>query len=354
MSEPDQTSVRPYVPPEPSPSPEPESSSAPRLIPLAPAIRQRHASEQPVDSPLDPHDLFGIFYPIDEETTSEPTSELAAAIIPGPFLNNVTTLDTGAKDEPVTPAADDAPSDAPSNTRPTEEKFRPMLEVDRLVWPIVCHLLHENASEEIDCLVDALVDAMHHGQTAIGMAGCRSGEGSTTLLLSAVRRLGDRKLKVAIVDAHFTCPEFAERLRLFPETGWEDVLADRSPLVEVAIESVEDRLTIVPLCGPIGRAETDAEVEGDQPSAVETRMLETIDTLADHYDLVLVDVGPLDDLTALGGVLVGRLDAIVLVHNPSITTERQLAETQRHLADVQVPQTGIVCNFVRAQAAACG
>ncbi len=354
MSVPGQTDIRPYRPPEPSPPPAPspppgpESPPAPRLIPLASAIRRR-VLERPVDSPPDPHDLFGIYHPVDEKTASEPASELAAAIIPGPFLNNASTLDGSVKAASNLPPVEESP-----DVGPAAEPFRPLLEVYRFDWPVICRRLNEDAYEEIDHVADALMDGMRQGQTAVGMAGCRRGEGSTTLLLSVARQLGERRLRVALVDAHLTRPDLARRLRLLPERGWEGVLAGRLSLATVAIRSVQDRLTVVPLRQPISRAEADAEVESDQPSIVETRMLGAIDTLADHYDLVLLDMGPLDDLTALGGVLAGRLDTMVLVHNPNVTSENQLAETQQHLARVQIAQAGIVRNFCRVRAIACG
>jgi Mrp family chromosome partitioning ATPase len=319
-----------------------ESPPAPRLISLAAAIQQRQAMERPEPDP-DPHDLFGIFQPY-EETATESTSELAAAILPWPHGN--TSFDTAdvRPEPPERESSDDASDDVPACV-PIQKPFRPMLQVARFPRPNICRQLDETAGDEMERLAEALaVEAERNGKV-FGMAGCSSGEGATTLLLTVAARLS-RRLKVAVVDAHLTCPDLARRLGLQPEDGWEDVLSGRLPLAEVVIESVENQMALLPTCKSIPRADLAAEAEGDSLSDTENQMLDSIDILADSYDLVLVDLGPLDDLTPLGGVLASRLDAIVLVQNHRTTSDEQLSDTLRQLSAVQIPQVGVVQNFV--------
>jgi len=83
----------------------------------------------------------------------------------------------------------------------------------------------------------------------------------------------------------------------------------------------------------------------------ETRLVECIRTLAAHYDLVLLDPGPLEELGVVGASLArgigSRLDAIVLVHHGGVTPPEDLDEVRRRLAATEIVQVGVVENFVR-------
>ena len=221
--------------------------------------------------------------------------------------------------------------------------FRPMLQVEQFSWPTICRRLDKTAATEVDRLADALSAAMSRGNKVLAIAGCRQGEGATTLLLAAARCLADRGLKVAMVDGNFAEPQLAQRLELLPEVGWPDVLAGRLPLEEVVIESCADDLALLPVCTP--RADTGEPIEN------EACLAENLDTLAAHYDLVLVDLVPMEALDRYGGSLArgigGRLDAIALVHNEAITPQDRLVELQHSLAATDVTQVWIIENFVR-------
>jgi hypothetical protein len=112
------------------------------------------------------------------------------------------------------------------------------------------------------------------------------------------------------------------------------------------VEAANDRLAVLPLRETAAGA---AEVAED-----ETRLVESICTLATHYDLVLLDPGPLEELGAAGASLAcgigSRLEGIVLVHHSGITPAEDLDEVSGRLAGSQIVQVGVIENFV-AQAA---
>lgn len=224
------------------------------------------------------------------------------------------------------------------------QPFRPMLQVDRFTWPPVCRRLEEVAEDELDRLADGLADAMGSGRKVVAIAGCRRGEGATTLLLCAGRRLAQRDLRVVMADADLTDPQVARRLEVLPETGWEEVLSGRLPLEEVVIESAGDRLAVLPV--------REAFCGTGEPTKDEQRLADSIETLAAHYDLVLLDLGPLEDPAVVSGWLArgvgSRLDAIVLVHNARLTPREDLAEIIRALATTEIAPAGVIENFVRA------
>lgn len=222
--------------------------------------------------------------------------------------------------------------------------FQPMLQVDHYTWPKVCRRLSGAAAGELDRMTDRLTALVAEGRKTLGIGGCRGGEGTTTLLLCAGRRLADRGCKVVMVDAHFADPRLGKRLGLLPQFGWEEVLAGRLPLQEVAIESTRNQLAVLPLREPF------AGTGG--PSEDQFRLVDTFEVLAESYDVVLVDLGPLEDPDVVGGALArgigSQLDVILLVQDVRTTTDDQLADVQGCLAAAGIAQPGTIQNFVSA------
>jgi Mrp family chromosome partitioning ATPase len=231
-------------------------------------------------------------------------------------------------------AATAAPAPAPP--------FRPLLQVDRFVWPPVCNRLVSAASEQIDRFCETFVAANARGQKVLAIAGYRAGEGATTLLFCVARRLADRGLRIAIIDADPDAPQLARQFGLQIECGWETVLLGHLPLAEVVIESSDRQVALLPLCSPRG-------VGGkfpDNPSVA----AECIDTLAAQYDLVLVDLGPLEQTAGGKAIPCGigdHLDAAVLVQDMRKTSTERLVEVQRNLRSAGIAHAGVVRNLVQ-------
>jgi len=226
-------------------------------------------------------------------------------------------------------------------TDPAQPKFQPAYQVDSFAWPSGCTRLSMVAGDQVERLADALVAGLEQGQQVLAMSGCRRGDGCTTLLLCAARRLADRGLRIAILDGDFDNPLLARRLGLLPEAGWEEVLAARLPAGEVTIESVQDRLAVLPLCGELSSQGGPDRVAG-------------LDVLRKNYDLVLVDLGEFDEGIGDGPTqtMVGWIDAVVLVHNIRSTSNEELSRTRRRATEAGFVEAGIVENFAEARRSA--
>jgi len=235
-----------------------------------------------------------------------------------------------------------APNDPPADV------LEPCFQVDSFAWPSGCTRLRMVAGDQIDRLADALVAGLRQGQRVVAMSGCRRGDGCTTLLLCVARRLAERGMKIVLVDADFDNPLLARRLGLLPEAGWEEVVAARLPVEEVIIESVQDRLAVLPLCGSLPGQGHPA---GNSPDPVTG-----LDSLREHYDLVLVDWGELGDGAGSGNgsshALVDWIDAVVLVHNVRSTPQQELDRIRRRAQAAGLVEAGITENFVEVRKSA--
>lgn len=218
------------------------------------------------------------------------------------------------------------------------DRFQPAYQVDQFAWSPTAGKLSLSAGIQLDRLADGFAAGLPEGRKVIGLGACCQGAGCTTLLLCAARRLAQHGLNVLLVDADFDHPCLARRLGLMPETGWEDVLAGRVPLAEAIVESLQDRLSILPIRG------LSAEHDGVaiDPAA-------SLALLRQHYDLILVDLGELNGGMPAGQSLetaAGWLDAVVLVHNVRSTPQAELMRTRSRLQMAGIAEAGIAENFV--------
>lgn len=243
--------------------------------------------------------------------------------------------------DPAENSAVESTSSVAASALPSQLGFQPSFQVDSFAWPSGCTRLSMVAGDQVGRLADALVAGLKRGRQVVAMSGCRRGDGCTTLLLCVARRLADRGLKVAVVDADFDNPLLARRLGLLPEAGWEEVLAARLPAGEVTIESVEDRLAVLPLCGAL-------KSQGGPDRAT------GLEVLRKHYDLVLVDLGEFDEGIGEGAsqTVVGWIDAVVLVHNLRSTSNDELGRTRRRATAAGFVEAGIVENFAEVRRSA--
>jgi Mrp family chromosome partitioning ATPase len=246
---------------------------------------------------------------------------------------------------PVAPPPASVLADEPPWTDARRKQdFRPGWQIDRFSWPRVCRRLIARAAEEWDRLADALVTARDRGQKVLAIAGCRRGEGATTLLLCAARRVAERGVKAVLVDADTVCPQLAKRLGVQPQVGWDETSPEEGKSLDQAVvEATENNLALV----------ANRPIEESGPAGDWSQLASCLETLRDHYEMVLVDLGPLENNEPIGASLsraAGKhIDAVLLVHNGRLTSQKGLSEVQRNLTQAGINVAGIVENFVAAE-----
>ncbi len=222
----------------------------------------------------------------------------------------------------------------------TSAKFRPMLEVDGYLWPRNVGKLASPSHRAMSQMTDEVRKRIQRGQKVIGLRGCRLGDGCSTLLLAVARRLAADGLRVAMVDADFHRPTLARRLGLSPTVGWEEVAPGRLTLADVTVESLRDRLCLVPWC---------ASAATEPPSIQPSQKAKCIDELRRHYHVVLVDLGspaPEAHQAELSQAVLARLDAILVVCHAGEVSASELEGVCQRLADSSKAELAVVENFV--------
>jgi Mrp family chromosome partitioning ATPase len=276
-------------------------------------------------------------------TTSAPvgssiTAMLDKAIRADPAHSE--TIDVFAATSAALTAMPSMPPETVTISAPSAEAgWQPLLQVDRVVWPSIHNRLQTSAPAAIEQLTAGLLSICKSGSKILGLASCAGGEGVTTLLLAAARKLLKQGQKVVLVDANWNNPQLAQSLGLLPQIGWEETLSDGLPLEEVVIESLDDGLAVLPI-----REQTTTTIDRAKIAA-------SLDILAREFDVVLVDLGPLarhGDEDVSWHEATAEMDAVILVQNVRTTTPNRLAAVRERLAECNVRHAGTIQNFVVA------
>ncbi len=226
----------------------------------------------------------------------------------------------------------------PATKQDAAKVFSPDWEVDHFAWPEICERLLEAEATYFRHVGDRLLEATAKYPHVLMVAGCRRGEGRTTLALCLARCAAQAGVKVALLDADFKNPQLGIRLGMEIPCGWSEVLRGKAPLNEAAVASVADHLTLFPL--------TDTESVDVEPG--DAGLLSLVQEISTHYPLVVVDVGPLgaEDRHPFASDEDCPVNAAIVVRDLRFTTEKKAIATAQRLERSGIPAVGIAENFV--------
>ncbi len=176
--------------------------------------------------------------------------------------------------------------------------------------------------------------AVSDGLRTVLITSDAAGAGRTTVAIGIAVSAAAAGLRVALVDGDYAGPSLADALRLDVQYGWVEAVRCGLAVSEVAIHSIEDQLTVIPMLPMAGQ---------QTPSADEySRMMSP---LRAAFDLVIVDGGPLTRENAEHGSLVG-IDSAIVVQDCRRSRSRIL-EVMNTLRVRRVAGLGIVQNYVQ-------
>jgi Mrp family chromosome partitioning ATPase len=244
------------------------------------------------------------------------------------------------------------PSEADSATtrsRAARMGFSAHWHVPGFCWPKVCLALEAKAAGALDRVAEAILRAAGEGKKVLGFVSVRSGEGATTLLLCAARRLAERGGRVVVAETNLTHPDLADRLNVAPQVGWEQLGHRCRTVQEVLIESQADGVTLLPWCGVVRSG-------SEEVGRVGAALADALRELRQVYDVLLLDLGALEKLeeTSVGeqragavGNLLGYVEGLVVVRNVRTGVHPvDMGALRQRLQAAGVPIVGVVDNCV--------
>lgn len=224
---------------------------------------------------------------------------------------------------------------------PPSDEFSADWEVDRFSWPKICHQLLDAESRYFQHVGQRLKAATDEARHVVMIAGCRRGEGRTTLALCLARSAAQAGVRVALLDADLQHPQLGIQLGIDSPCGWLDALRGTIPLHEAAVASLDEPLTLFPL-----RAAQPQDNEQSVPGA--QHWTDILRPISDRFPLTIVDTGPMRPegpplLVSQGGC---PIDAAIVVRDLRNTSEQTAQAAARQLQQLGIAAVGIAENFL--------
>lgn len=182
-------------------------------------------------------------------------------------------------------------------------------------------------------ITDRMSEAVSTGLKSLLVTSSRPREGRTSTAIGIAMAAGAAGIRVALVDADTETPTLADDLRLDLQYGWVDTIRGGLPIKEVAVNAIEDGVTLIPLMPPYGRT-------GATPDELER----LIELLTSKFELIVLD-GPSGDSASLGP-LVTAVDTAIIVRDVRRTNTRDINKFSYRLRESSVSGIGVVENFV--------
>ncbi len=223
------------------------------------------------------------------------------------------------------------------------DDFQPRLEVEEFGWPMQVDMLLARAREHLVSFAAGLLAEAARGSRLLAISATARAEGATTALLAIARQAASLGGAVAIVDADRARPHMARLLGVEAILGWDQALEGEIGLDEALVISKFDRVALVPW--------------RERATAVEFHEIRAgvaMEMLREHFDLVLVDTGPINGASVAELAAVARIDGCYLVSDGRHASPSRLDEALTMAEQLGWPPLGVLENFSPAMASGSG
>lgn len=220
----------------------------------------------------------------------------------------------------------------------THKIFNPVWEVDNLQWPAVVDKLMHQRAQSMAHVAEHLKTACQDGLSVLGVTSANHGEGRTTVACCLARLAASHGLNVALVDIDLDHPTLCVQTNMEVEHDWRDCLSEDISLEEVAVHSIDDQLTVLPL-----------KPRGGRPGllASDSRIADILADLSECFELVIVDCSKTN---SSGNIITGLahtkiFDAAIVVVDRRDTQADRIEDAVRLIQQTGIESIGIVDNF---------
>ena len=200
-----------------------------------------------------------------------------------------------------------------------------------LHWPETCTRLLEQSGVQFAVAAKNLLAANSQGLRTVALTGHVRGEGRSTVAMCLSRAVAREGGSVALLDGDTSTPDLASQLGAASRRTW--MSADGSPAPET-IGPPEEQVALY--------FRTQSQLTSTKQ--LDNPLERLIQAAAEKYDLVVVDLPPLD-CTGRLPISCAHLDAAILVHNCRQTIPDDVCEAARSLRSMGLAAVGVAENF---------
>lgn len=259
-----------------------------------------------------------------------PGAEVSGDKVPGGDVPGGVGQAPGHLDDALESSGDPASDKSGTTRESAAAAFPAVWEVDHFDMPAIVTDLFLGGFVADD-LAQRMSTAVDQGLRSVLVSSVRPGEGRSTVAIGIAMSIAAVGYRVALVDADGANPTLADDLRLDIEYGWVDAQRGGLPIEEVAVRSLGDGVTLIPLMPPNG-----------DTSATADEISELIEPLKRCFDLVVID-GPAGASPVSTGTR--AFDTTLVVRDVTSTDGAEIEELSKQLRGRGVQGVGVIENF---------
>lgn len=193
-------------------------------------------------------------------------------------------------------------------------------DVEDFRWPVITNQMIVSGGESLDQISRTAFETIAPGRQRIAIAGLGRGEGTTSIAISLARWAAACGKNVLLVDADLVSPGLSTQVGLAPNISWINAVSQSLPSAEVIVRSQKSNLCIMPLAQMVSRV--------TWPRFIYDNLGELIEQVQNQFDIVLIDVGPANQLMAELSRPSLLADASLLVYNGVDSSEFQKTKSR--------------------------
>jgi Mrp family chromosome partitioning ATPase len=216
--------------------------------------------------------------------------------------------------------------------------FQAAWEVDSLSWPEIQATLLQEQDRAFSKVAAHFSDACHQGLQVLIVTSPTEEEGRSTVASCIARSVAQRGIRVALLDGDIESPSLADSLNLEIAQGWNDAIMEGLPLEEIAIHSIEDQITLIPLT---------ANETSPKLAHIDRYIAAVLERLRESFDLIVIDATFINSLDnrLIGTEANETIDAMILVTDGRNEDQQRIETAVRRIKNLGISSVGIVENF---------
>jgi len=218
----------------------------------------------------------------------------------------------------------------------SRQRLVPGWTADRFAWPAIARELVVRLPQVFDILRQTVCGQLLVEGNRLAVSTARRYVGGTTLAISLATALEAPGMRVLLVDADIARPSLTSRSGLTPFESWHQTEPSLASISRCLVGARNSGTVLMPL-----RFE-----EGSQPGAGLLRRLATLLQLVQpHFDLVIVDAGPISQWSLMIDDARTLADGLVLVHDAARGGGRDLGQAQHQAQLLGMQRIAAIENF---------
>lgn len=193
-------------------------------------------------------------------------------------------------------------------------------DVEDFRWPAITNQMILTGGPAIEQLLAIATSRTSAQPKRIVVSSAGRSQGATTIAITMARIAVAAGMRTLLVDADVASPSLSQRIGLAANMSWLNGVGKNLPVSELIVRSKANNLCMMPLSSTVTRV--------TWPRFIFDNLGALVSPGLQHFDLVLIDAGPVSQLLDELSSPVNLLDAVVLVDSSAKAKELEVYQNR--------------------------